>query len=93
MRKKLEGYGLVVSAFSARNDFLQPDPHSVKAEVERMRRICAITKILHEDAVVRSEGGVPKEEIPRKNGSMAFTSASRPAWGVRRGDAGGHRHR
>jgi sugar phosphate isomerase/epimerase len=63
VRKEVESYGLKVSALAAGNDFIVLDPDIVKAQVERMNRICGLTRILGA-SVIRTEGGSPKESVP-----------------------------
>lgn len=64
VRKEVEAHGLEVSAFGASNDFVQLDENAIQFQVERMRRICELTKILGDKAVVRTEGGATKDEVP-----------------------------
>ena len=63
VRKQVESYGLQISAFAAGNDFVVLDPAAVQAQVDRMRRICGLAKILG-TSVIRTEGGSPKAEVP-----------------------------
>ncbi len=77
VRKLVESYGLTVSALAAGNDFLQTDEEAIRYQVERMKRICGLTRILHEEAVVRSEGGAPKESVPRQKWLDALTECFR----------------
>ena len=64
VRKEVESYGLRVSALAAHNDFVQPDEEGVQNQVDRMKRVCGLARILDEQAVIRSEGGQPKESVP-----------------------------
>lgn len=64
VRGEVEAHGLQVSAFGAGNDFVQLDENAIQYEVERMRRVCELTKILGDEAVVRTEGGAPKDTVP-----------------------------
>ncbi len=64
VRDEVEAHGLKVAALAARNDFVQLDEAAIQFQVERMRRVCILTKILNEHAVVRSEGGLPKDSVP-----------------------------
>lgn len=77
VRKLVESYGLKVSALAAGNDFLQNDEEAIRYQVERMRRVCALTRILGEEAVVRTEGGQPKESVPRPQWLDAMTECFR----------------
>jgi len=66
VRKQVESHGLQVSALAAHNDFVQLDEEAIKFQVDRMKRICGLAKILNEDAVIRTEGGAPKDEVPQE---------------------------
>lgn len=77
VRKLVESYGLQVSALAAGNDFLQTDEDAICYQVERMKRVCRLTRILGEEAVVRSEGGAPKENILRAKWLDALTECFR----------------
>ena len=63
VRKEVESFGLKVSALSAGNDFIVLEEEAVKAQVERMGRICGLARILGAD-VIRTEGGRPKDSVP-----------------------------
>lgn len=65
VRKEVESYGLSVSALSAGNDFIVLDPDIVKAQVERMNRICVLARLLG-TKVIRTEGGSPKDAVPQE---------------------------
>jgi len=60
----LERYGLKVSALSANNDFIQPGADGIIAQVERMKRVAELAKMLGTD-VLRTEGGGPKDGVPQ----------------------------
>ncbi|MCA1595351.1 MAG: sugar phosphate isomerase/epimerase [Chloroflexi bacterium] len=64
VRDQVRALGLRVSALAAHNDFLQVDEEAIRSQVDRMKRICGLAKILDGEAVIRSEGGAPKEGIP-----------------------------
>lgn len=66
VRKEVESYGLKVSALAAQNDFAQLEEQAIRYQVERMERVCRLAKILNEEAVVRSEGGAPKDSVPQE---------------------------
>ncbi len=66
MRKEVESYGLKVSALAAHNDFVQLDEEAIRLQVDRMKRICGLARMLHEEAVIRSEGGAPKDSVPKE---------------------------
>jgi sugar phosphate isomerase/epimerase len=64
VRKEVESHGLKVSALAAHNDFVQLDEEAIAYQVDRMKRICGLAKILNEEAVIRTEGGNPKDSVP-----------------------------
>jgi sugar phosphate isomerase/epimerase len=63
VRQQVESHGLKVSALAAHNDFVQLDEEAIRFQVERMRRICGLARILGTD-VIRAEGGAPKDSVP-----------------------------
>ncbi len=63
LRRALDAHGLKTSALAAGNDFVQLDPKLVKAEAERMRKICDLAEILG-TSTIRTEGGRPKHSVP-----------------------------
>ena len=63
--KMVQQRGLRVSALAAGNDFVVLDPDAVQYQVERMRRIMGLCRIL-ECPVIRTEGGSPKESVPEE---------------------------
>ncbi len=63
MRAKVAARGLQVSSLSASNDFIVLEPAEVAAQVERMKKVARLARILGTD-VVRTEGGQPKESVP-----------------------------
>jgi len=64
VKSQVESFGLQVSAFGAGNDFVQLEESAIQFQVERMRRICELTRVLGEQTVVRTEGGAHKDEVP-----------------------------
>ena len=74
VRRQLESHGLKASALAARNDFVQLEEEAVKFQVARMRRVGVLTKILNEEAVIRSEGGAPKDEVPPERWQEAMVT-------------------
>ena len=64
VKAQVESFGLKVSALGAGNDFVQLEESAIQFEVERMRRVCVLAGVLGEQTVVRTEGGVPKDEVP-----------------------------
>ncbi|HEY3330823.1 MAG TPA: sugar phosphate isomerase/epimerase [Capsulimonadaceae bacterium] len=73
VRKLAHSYGLRVSAFAARNDFVVLDSGVIDFQVARMRRVAEITRALDEEAVIRSEGGAEKESVPRERWADTMT--------------------
>ncbi len=65
VRRQVEAYGLKVSALAAHNDFVQLDDETVRSQVERMKRVCGLAKILG-TSVIRTEGGQPKDAVPQE---------------------------
>jgi sugar phosphate isomerase/epimerase len=63
VRGEVEAHGLKISAYGGNNDFVQESEAAIEEQVERMRRVCVITRALGEETVVRSEGGAPKEAL------------------------------
>jgi sugar phosphate isomerase/epimerase len=59
----LDARGMKASALSAHNDFVVLGADEIKAEVERMKRVCELAQILGTD-VLRTEGGQPKDSVP-----------------------------
>ncbi len=77
VKKLVHSYGLRVSAFSARNDFVVIDPAVVDHQVARMRTVGEVVKVLDDEAVIRSEGGWDKPGVPKELwGSAMFTCFS-----------------
>lgn len=64
VKKLVASHGLRVSALSADNDFVQLDPEAIAFQVSRMKRIAGLARILDHEAVVRTEGGQLKDEVP-----------------------------
>ena len=63
--RAVESRGLAVGALGARNDFLVLEPEEVEAQVRRMRRVCEIAGRMGVN-VLRTEGGKPKESVPKE---------------------------
>ena len=63
--------GLKVSALAASNDFVVMDEEQVKAQVERMKRVCGLARILG-SSVIRTEGGSPKDSVPSEKWADAM---------------------
>jgi len=66
VRKQLESYGLKASALAASNDFIQLEEEAIRFQVERMKRVAGLARILGEDTVIRSEGGWLKDSVPQE---------------------------
>jgi sugar phosphate isomerase/epimerase len=65
VRKMCDDAGITVSAFAAQNDFVLLDETTIKAQVERMKRICQLALILGTH-VIRTEGGAAKDAVPKE---------------------------
>ncbi len=63
VKQMLDSFGLKCSQLAAGNDFVLLDADAVRAQVERFRTICELAEILG-TAIVRTEGGQPKDEVP-----------------------------
>jgi sugar phosphate isomerase/epimerase len=63
VRALLEERRLKCSQLAAGNDFNVWDEEAVEAQVERMRRVCTLARIVGAP-VIRTEGGTPKPEVP-----------------------------
>ena len=66
VRRELASFGLKASALAAHNDFVQLDEEKIRFQVERMRRVAKLAKILDEETVIRGEGGAPKDSVPKE---------------------------
>jgi sugar phosphate isomerase/epimerase len=66
LNKEIAAHGLSVSALAAHNDFVQLEEATIDSQVERMKRICGLGRILNPEAVIRAEGGAPKENVPKE---------------------------
>jgi len=64
LRRAMDAHGLKVSALAAGNDFVQLEPKPVKAEAERMQKVCDLAQILG-TKTIRTEGGRPKDSVPQ----------------------------
>ena len=72
----LEKYGIEASALAAGNDFVQLDEEQIKAQVERMERICKLAKVIGADCL-RTEGGQPKDSVPEEKWAEAMAECLR----------------
>ena len=63
VRKQAEAAGVGICALGAGNDFVLLDEAEIEPQVRRMERICGLAKILG-TAVIRTEGGRPKDSVP-----------------------------
>jgi len=65
VRKMCDDAGIKVSALAAQNDFVLLDETAIKAQVERMKRVCQLALILGTN-VIRTEGGAAKDAVPKE---------------------------
>ena len=71
VRKMLEARGLEVAAVSSENDFIVIEEDQIRAQVERMARICKFAQLVGTH-IIRTEGGSRKKEIPVENECAAM---------------------
>jgi sugar phosphate isomerase/epimerase len=71
VRALLGKAGLTASSLAASNDFVVLDEEQVKAQVERMKRVCGLAKIVGCN-VIRTEGGSQKDSVPREKWADAI---------------------
>lgn len=72
VRRMLEERGLAASALSALNDFVYLDESAIQAQVQRMRTVGRLAKLLG-TSMLRTEGGQPKPEVPPERWADALT--------------------
>jgi len=65
VRAQVESHGLKVSALAAHNDFVQLDEAAIQPQIERMKRVCQLARVLGTN-VIRTEGGQPKDGVPQE---------------------------
>ncbi len=73
LARSMEAHGLKASALAAHNDFVQLDPGMVKAEADRMERVCDLAGILG-TKIIRTEGGRPKDSVPADRWAEAIAT-------------------
>jgi sugar phosphate isomerase/epimerase len=61
--KQVQARGLKISALASGNDFVVLEEEQIAYQVERMKRIIGLAKILETD-VIRTEGGGAKDSVP-----------------------------
>lgn len=71
VKELLDARGIMASALSAHNDFVVLRADEVAAQVERMKRVCELAKILGTDTL-RTEGGSPKDSVPQNRWAEAI---------------------
>jgi sugar phosphate isomerase/epimerase len=74
--KQLQDRGLKASALAAHNDFVVLEEEQVAHQVERMKRVCKLAKILGTN-VLRTEGGQPKDSVPEEKWVEAMAGCFR----------------
>lgn len=67
----LDRYGIKASALTAANDFIQLDAKAIAVQVERMQKVAQLAKLLDTD-ILRTEGGQPKESVPKEKWAGAI---------------------
>jgi len=77
VRALLESKGLAASAIASHNDFVVLEPDEVKLQVERMKRISGLAKIVGTDTL-RTEGGSPKDSVPEDRWAEAMVGCLIP---------------
>ena len=65
VRGLLSQRGLAISALAAQNDFVLFDADAIRAQVERMARVCRLARLVG-TTVIRTEGGARKEAVPEE---------------------------
>lgn len=63
LKRAMNSHGLRASALAAGNDFVQLDPKLVRAQAERMQKVCDLAGLLG-TKTIRTEGGRPKDSVP-----------------------------
>jgi sugar phosphate isomerase/epimerase len=71
VRELADKLGIVIDALASGNDFVYLDEENIQREVDRMRRISGIAKILGCN-VLRTEGGQPKDAVPEEKWAEAI---------------------
>ncbi len=66
LRTLLADHGMHLSALSAGNDFIQPSPEALAAQVDRLRQVCHLARLAG-TSLVRIDGGHPKDNaVPQE---------------------------
>jgi sugar phosphate isomerase/epimerase len=71
VRGLLDSLELKVSALAAGNDFVLLDEELIANQVDRMRRVCELAKMVGTN-VIRTEGGQPKDSVPEERYAEAI---------------------
>ena len=66
VRGLVESRGLSVCAVGAGNDFIVVKEDEITQQVERMKRVCQVAKLMGAN-VIRTEGGARKAEVPEED--------------------------
>ena len=72
----LERYGMRISALSADNDFVQPDDAGMEFQVQRLKRVCALARLVG-TSVLRIDGGGAKDSVPQERWRQCIVSGLR----------------
>ena len=70
-RRIMDDHGVLPSALSAGNDFVQLEDAAIEKQVEHMKRVMAYAKEAG-ISVLRTEGGAPKEAVPQERWGEAI---------------------
>ncbi|MCC6731156.1 MAG: sugar phosphate isomerase/epimerase [Chthonomonadales bacterium] len=76
VRRQLDARGLRVAALSAGNDFVLLDEAQIERQVERMKRVAQLAKLLG-TSIIRTEGGQPKDSVPEERWVEAMAGCFR----------------
>jgi len=77
-REMLAQRGLKASAVSARNDFVLLDPDEIAQQMEELKTVCELARIVGTD-ILRTEGGRAKDEVPEEKSAEAISNCCRQA--------------
>lgn len=73
IRKEVENHKLKVSALSSGNDFILLRDKEISQQIERMKRIIKLARVLGTKCI-RTEGGMPKDSVPSTKWSESIAN-------------------